>query len=158
MPPQSILVAETGLNINQPVKQTNQPGLEPAQIGSMRNGLQDDIIVSSPRTHQQLDEVGARMIDMETNTSDVEVIPQRDGTRVMTSDDSTQASFPLVNVILLTGVNEQVPMPHINLPISGYESESRRGSHMRTQDTGIQENSMIPQLDGPVSVPTRDRK
>ena len=51
MPPQSVLVTETGLNINQPVNQTNQPGSERAQIGSTRNGLQDDIIVSSPRTH-----------------------------------------------------------------------------------------------------------
>ena len=152
------LVAETGPNINQPVNQTIQPGLEPAQIGATRNGLQDDIIVSSPRTHQQLDELGVRMIDMGTNTSDVEVRPQRDGTRVMTSDDSAQASFLLVNVILPTGVNEQVPMPHINLSILGYEPESLRGSHIRTQDTRIQENSMIPQLDGPVSIPTRDRR
>ena len=48
--PRSVLVAETGPNINQPVNQTIQPGLEPAQIEAMRNGLQDDIIVSS-RTH-----------------------------------------------------------------------------------------------------------
>ena len=98
------------------------------------------------------------MIDMGTNTSYVEVIPQRDGTRVKTSDDSTQASFPLVNVILLTGVNEQMPMPHINLSILGHEPESLRGSHKRAQDTGIQGNSTIPQLDGPVSIPTRDRR
>ena len=51
MPPQSVPVAETGPNINQPVNQTIQHGLEAAQIGAMRNGLQDDIIVSSPRTH-----------------------------------------------------------------------------------------------------------
>ena len=76
----------------------------------------------------------------------------------MTSDDSAQASFPLVNIILPTGVNEQVLMPHINLSILGYEPESLIGSHMRTQDTGIQENSMIPQLDGPVSIPTRGRR
>ena len=98
------------------------------------------------------------MIDMGTNTSDIEVRPQRNGTRVMTSDDSTQASFSLVDVILPTGVNEQVSMPHINLSISGYGPESLRGSHIRTQDTGIQENSMIPQLDGPISIPTRDRR
>ena len=36
--------------INQPVNQTIQPGSEPAQI-TMRIGLEDDIIVSSPRTH-----------------------------------------------------------------------------------------------------------
>ena len=29
---------------------------------------------------------------------------------------------------------------------------------MRPQDTGIQENSTIPQLDGPVSIPTRHRR
>ena len=60
------------------------------------------------------------MIDMGTNTSDVEVRLQREGTRVMTSDNGDQASFPLVDVVLLTGVNEQMPMPHINLSISGY--------------------------------------
>ena len=158
MPPPSVPVAETGPNINQPVNQTIQPGSEPAQIGATRNRLQDDIIVSSSRTHQQLDELGVRMIDIGTNTSDIEVRPQRNGTRVMTSDDSTQASFPLVDIILPTGVSEKMPMPHINLSISGYEPESFRGSHMRPQDTGIQENSTIPQLDGPVSIPARDRR
>ena len=73
MPPQSVPVAETGPDINQPVNQTIQPGLEPALIGATRNGLQDDIIVSSPRTHRQLDELGVRMIDMGTNTSYAEV-------------------------------------------------------------------------------------
>ena len=96
------------------------------------------------------------MIDMGTNTSDIEVRPQRDGARVMTSDDSAQASFPLVNVILPTGTSEQVPMPHINLSIPGYEPESLRGSYIRTQDTGIPET--IPQLDGPVSIPIRGRR
>ena len=50
MPPQNILVTEPGPDINQPVNQTVQPGSEPAQIGIMRIGLQDNIIVSSPRT------------------------------------------------------------------------------------------------------------
>ena len=51
MPPQSVLVEETGTNINQPVNQITQPGSEPAQIGAMGIALQDDTIVSSPRTH-----------------------------------------------------------------------------------------------------------
>ena len=51
-----------------------------------------------------------------------------------------------------------MPMPHINLSILGYEPKLLRGSHIRTQDTGIQENSTIPQLDGPVTIPTRDRR
>ena len=52
MPPQSVPVGETGgPGINQPVNQTTQPGSEPTQIGATGNALQDDIIVSSPRTH-----------------------------------------------------------------------------------------------------------
>ena len=51
MPPQSVLVGEIGPDINQPVNQTTQPGSEPAQIGAMGNALQNDIIVSSLRTH-----------------------------------------------------------------------------------------------------------
>ena len=93
---------------------------------------------------------------MGTNTSDIEVRPQRDGTRVIDSDDDAQVSCPLVDVILPTGMNEQVPMPHINLSISRYDPESLRGSHTRTHNTGIQE--MILQLDSPVSVPSRTRR
>ena len=93
--------------------------------------------MTSPSTHRQLDKVGARLIDMGTNTSDIEVRPQRDGTRVTDSDDDAQVSCPLVNVILPTGMNEQVPMPHINLSISRYDPELLRGSHTRTHDTGI---------------------
>ena len=48
-PPQSVLVRETGLDINHPVNQT-QPGLEPTQIGVMENALQEDTIVSTPGT------------------------------------------------------------------------------------------------------------
>ena len=87
--------------------------------------------------------MGVRLIDMETNTSDIEVRPQRDGTRVIDSDDNAQVSCPLVNVILPTGMNEQVSMPHINLSISRYDPESLRDSHTRTHNTGIQET--IPQ-------------
>ena len=95
---------------------------------------------------------------MGTNTSDIEVTPQRDGSRVITLEGNAQASCPLVDVILPTGMNEQMPIPHINLSISGYDPESLRGSHIRTQDTRIQENSTILQLDGPVSIPIRDRR
>ena len=94
---------------------------------------------------------------MGTNTSDIEVRPQRDGTRVIDSDDDdAQVSCQLVDVILPTGMTEQVPVPHINLSISRYDPESFRGSHTRTHDTGIHET--IPQLDGPVSVQSRTRR
>ena len=58
--------------------------------------LHDDINVTSPRTCQQPDELGVRMINMGTNTSDVEVAHQRDGSRIMTSEGNMQASCPLV--------------------------------------------------------------
>ena len=74
---------------------------------------------------------------MGTNTLDIEVRPQRDGMRVMVLDDNAQASCPLVDVILPTGMSNQVPMPHINLSILGYDPKSLRGSHIKTQDTGI---------------------
>ena len=124
----------------------------------MGNALCDDINVTSPRTCQQPDELGVRMINMGTNTSDIEVIPQRDGSRIMTLESNVQASCPLVDVILPTGMSKQMPMPHINLSISGYDPESLRSSHVRTQDTRIQEDLTIPQLDGPVSIPIRDRR
>ena len=155
-PPQNILVTEPGPNINQLINQTVQPGSEPAQIGAKRIGLQDDIIVSSPGTCRQLDELGVRMIDMGTNTSDVEVRSQRDGTRVIPTSNNAQASVPLVDIILPSGVNK-MPMPHINLSISGNEHEAR-DSHIRIQDTGIQGSLIILQLDGPVSIPVRDRR
>ena len=121
----------------------------------MGNVLHDNM--TSPSTHRELDQVGARLIDMGTNTSDIEVRPQGDGARVIDSDDDdTQVSCPCVDVILPTGMNEQMPMPHFNLSISRYDPESLRGSHTRTHDTETQE--MIPQLDGPVSVQSRSRR
>ena len=102
--------------------------------------------------------MGVRMINMGTNTSDIEVIPQRDRSRIMTSEGNAQASCPLVDVILPTGMSKQMPMPHINLSISGYDPESLRDSHVRTQDTGIEEDPTILQLDGPVYIPIRDRR
>ena len=114
----------------------------------MGNALHDDVTSSS--THRQLDEVGTRLIDMGTNTSDIEVRSQRDEARATDSDNNAQISCPLVNVILPTGRNEQVPMPHINLSISRYDPESVRGSRTRMHDAGIEET--ILQLDGPISV------
>ena len=144
---------ETEQDINQPDNQTNQPGSEPAQIEAMGNALHDN--VTSLSTCQQLDQVGTRLIDMETNTSDIEVRPWRDGARIIDSNDDVQVSCPHVDVILPSGLNEQTPMPHINLSISRYDPELLRGSHTRAHDTRMQ--VIIPQLDGPVSIQSRSR-
>ena len=154
--PRNVSVRENEHGINQSDNQTIQPGSEPVQTDAMGNALHDD--VTSPSTHQQLDQVGTRLIDMGTNTSDIEVRPQREGIRVIDSDDDdddVQVSCPHVDVILPRGMNEQIPMPHINLSISRYDPESLRGSHTRSHDTGMQ---MVAQLDGPVSVQSRSRR
>ena len=152
---QSVPVGETGSDISQPVNQTTLPGSEPAQIGAMENALQEDIIASSPRTHQQLDELGVRMMGMGTNTLDIEVRPHRDGARVATSDTNIQAPLPLVDVMIPSGGGDMVAIPQINLSISGYGPDSLRDSHVGNSVVGIQEISILPQLDGPVSIPVR---
>ena len=74
---------ERGQEINQPTIQTSQPGSEPIQMGVTENALQEDLIVTTPTTQQQpLDRLSVmderRMNDIGTNTSDVEVEPNRD--------------------------------------------------------------------------------
>ena len=156
MPPQSVLIGETGPDINQPANQTTHPGSEPTQTEVTGNAFQDDTFVSPPRTHQQVDELGVRMMDMGTNTSDIEVRPHRGGMGAITLDTNTYPSLPLVDVMLPSGGGDQIAIPQINLSILGYESESLRGSHIRSPDTRAQGSSLMPQLDGPISLPMRD--
>ena len=160
MPPQSVPVRETGPDINQPVNQTTQSGSEPTQIRVMENALQEDTIVFPPRTWQQLDELSVTnermMMNMATNTSDIEVRPHRGGSRASTSDANAQTSLLIVDVMLPSGGGDQLAIPQINLSISGYEPDSMRDSHTRSPAMRAQGISMIQQLDGPVSLPTRD--
>ena len=160
-PPQSVPVREMGPDINQPANQTTLPGSEPTQIGVMQNALQEDAILSTPRTQQQLlDGLSVtnwrRMIDMGTNTLDIEVRPHRDGARNLTMDANAQASLPIVDVMLPSGGGDQLAIPQINLSILGYEPDSLRDSYIRSPSTRAQEISIMPQLDGPASLPRRD--
>ena len=121
----------------------------------MGDALHDNVTSSS--TCRQLDQVGVRLIDVGINTSEIEVRSQRDGAEVVElDDDNVQISCPHVEVMPPTDANEQVHVPHINLSTSRYDSESTRGSCMSTYDTEAQET--IPQLDGPISVPSRLRR
>ena len=113
--PQSVPIRETGQSINQPDNQTTQPGSEPALIGATGNALSDN--VSSP-TCRQPDEVGARMMDMGTNTSDVETRPHRYGTRrgnigILINPNP----LLIVDVMIPTGEEDQIALPQINLSI-----------------------------------------
>ena len=128
---------------------------KPAQIEVMGNILHD--VVTSSSTHQQFDQVGERLIDVGINTSEIEVRSQRDGAEVVKSDeDNVWISCPHVKVMPPTDTIEQVHVPHINLLTSRYVPGSTRGLCMSTYD--IETRETIPQLDGPISVPSRLRR
>ena len=88
--------------------------------------------------------MGIRLIDMGTNTSDIEVRSQRDGVRIVDSSNDEET--------LITNRNEQIPVSRSNLSVSRHD-ELLRGSQIRAHDSGRSE--MIPQLDGPISVHSR---
>ena len=96
------------------------------------------------------------MMDMGASTLHIVVIPHRDGARASTSDANVQTSLPIVDVMLQSGGGDQLAIPQINLSILGYEPNSLRDSHIRPSAMRAQEISIIPQLDGPVSLLTRD--
>ena len=95
------------------------------------------------------------MIDMGTNMLNIEARSQRDGIRTAL-ESNVQATQPPVDVMQPTGMNEQIPFPCMNMSASEFDSETLRGSHTRPQEPGMQENLVIPQLDGPPSIPSRN--
>ena len=66
-------------NITQPVYQTEQSVVDPAGNEVMGNTLSD--VITIPSAYQQLSQLGTRFVDRQTNTSEVEVRPQREEIR-----------------------------------------------------------------------------
>ena len=118
--PQIASVQNTGHNIDQPDNQMGQPGSEPEHVGVMENTINDGETTFS--AHRQPNQVGARLMDVGTNTSDIEVRSQRVGTSVIDSSNNVELSS---------------------------------GSHVRIRTT--RRTEMIPQLDGPISMYSRER-
>ena len=83
--------------------------------------------------------------------------PNGDRLRASTVEANTHTSIPIVDVLLPSGHEDNVKIPHVNLSITGYELDSLRtlvgmgAPCMRTQEI-----STIPQLDGPGSLPMRE--
>ena len=121
-------------NITQTDNQTNQPRLESAGNEAMGNTLSD--VTTVPSTCQQLSQVGTRLIDRETNMSEVELRTQREETRID----------------ILSSNDRDISMPTSCSGISSHEADIIRGSPIRTHTIDI-----IPQLDGPTSVHARRR-
>ena len=65
----------TARNTVHPESETVQPGPEPTRIEATGNTLSD--VMTFPSTSQQLNQVGPRLIDRETNTSDIEDLKER---------------------------------------------------------------------------------
>ena len=107
----------------------------------MRGNTLSDVM-TFPSTFRQLNQVGTRLIDKETNTSDIDVRSQREETRL---DDSSNDE-----VIIPSNRNAQIPVSHSN--VSSNDTELTGGFCMRTHDM-----EMVPQLDGPISVRSRRR-
>ena len=121
-------------NITQTDNQADQPRLESARSGAMGNTLSD--VITLPSTHQQLSQVGTRLMDRETNTCKIELRSQREETRIN----------------ILSSHDRDVQMSTSCSGISSHETDIIGGSPVRTCTTDI-----IPQLDGPTSVHTRRR-
>ena len=111
--------------------------------------------VSFPRTCQQPDKVGVRMTDMGTNTSDVKARPHIDGPRVVTLNANIQTPLLIVDIMIPTGGEDPIALPQIHLSISGYRPNSLRDSQLGSLDVRTQEVSVLPQVDGPASIPMR---
>ena len=116
------------------MNQTEQPVVDPAGNEAMGNTLSD--VMTIPSTHQQLSQVGTRFVDRETNTSEVEVRPQREETRT--------------DIMYSHSRDEHMPISHDSL--SSHETDIIGGSPLRPCVTNI-----MPQLDGPTSVHARRR-
>ena len=118
-----------------------------------RDHSQEEVIIT-PRICQQPGDQSAQMIDMGTNTLNIEARSQRGGIRTAL-ESNVQATRLLVDVILPTGMNEQIQFPNMNISISEYDSKTLRGSHARPQRPGMQGNLAIPQLGGLSIIPSR---
>ena len=93
---------------------------------------------------------------MGVNTSDVVIEPTVGVLRTPHMEANTQTSIPTVEVLIPPVLGDNTVIPHVSLSILGYEPDSLRASGIRSPPVRGQEVSMIPQLDGPGSLPIRD--
>ena len=108
------------------MNQTEQPTIDPEDNEVLRYVLSD--VTTTPSTRIPISQVGARFVDRETNTSEVEIRPPREEARI--DIDHTHSK----------GV--QVPTSHSEL--SSHYTDNAEGSLARLHIPDI-----MPQLDSP---------
>ena len=116
------------------MNQTEQSARDPEDNEVLRYVLSE--VTTTPRTQIQISQVGARFIDRETNTSEVEMRPLREEVRIDIDHAHSR------------GI--QVPSSHSEL--SSHDTNIVEGSSARPCIPNI-----MPQLDGPLSVHARRR-
>ena len=116
------------------VIQTEQPTIGPEEREVLEYILSD--VMTIPSTHQQISQVGARFVDRETNTSEVEIRPQREETRIDIKHTHSK------------GV--QVPTSHSDLSSHDVDIVGDSPARLHIPD-------VMPQLDGPASIHARRR-
>ena len=136
----NVSARNTEPNINQTDNQTDQPRTEPARMEAMGNTLSD--VMTFPSACQQPSQVGTRLIDRETNMSDVEVRTQREEIRIGNLSS---------NEVIVSN-DRDTQMPTFCNGLSSYDTKITGGPHIRTHTM-----DRIPQLDGPTSVCSRRR-
>ena len=166
-PPQSVPTGDTltapGIEV---IHETDQTTLQPSKpisqesyMGTMSGAVKEDLSTTPSVCQQPLERSNVpgemRMTDMGTNTSDVVIEPTGSGLRPSHMEANAQTSISIVDVLLPSCLGDHIPMPHVNLSISGYEPDSLRTSGMRSPSMRTQEVSTIPQLYGPRSLPIR---
>ena len=82
---------------------------------------------------------------MEPNPLNIEVRTQRDGIGT-NRESNVPITQPSGNVILPIGVGESTPSQNVNTE-SENNSITSRGSHVRTQEIGLQEIPVIPPVE-----------
>ena len=96
------------------------------------------------------------MTNIVTNISDVFIEPIVGILQTPHIEATTQTSIPTVEVLIPPGIGDNTSIPHVSLSILGYEPDPLRTSGIRSLPERAREVSMIPQLDGPRSLSTRD--
>ena len=139
-------------NVNIPNQLNVQSGTVPSHE-TIRTNSQEEVIIPPP-SNQQVEEQSVHAIEVEPNPLNIEVRMQRDdmGTDRENNVSIIQASG---NVIPPIGVGEFTPSLNVH-PEPENNSDTSRGSHVRTQGIDLQEISSIPSVERLTS--SRDRR
>ena len=152
--PHSVSDREVEQNVNIPNQLNVQSGTVPREE-TIRANSQEEVIVP-PQINQQSEEQNVQMIEMEPNPLNIDVRTERDGIET-NRESNVQITQPSGHVIPSIGLGE--PMPILNVSTgSENNSDMLRGSHVRTQDLGLQEIPVIPPVDRLISITNRDRR